>query len=631
MRRILLLLIGGLVAVFAQNPQEEIRKICTYSENYIAVSINGQIHVYDTSPLHLVSTIDIHSEGEEEHKYLRLVDYSDKKSAIHTKPKEKAQNSLDLKKEQEEPSKYLQNIQGNEPNAIIVGETILIREKRIAVEHINLFDHILVIVYTDTVTKMITPEETGEHIKREIKCLLGKTYINQKHRLYNIIIDITTKTKGSKVYLIKMIHGSLYLSEVYLSEIQEENENLGKTILNYLTIVLFSILIGFLILPIITRVYISRRCAVEIVAKKQYMAFKHCILFKTTPAYAIEIDKSSPEEMELYKGIVLLREIDRKDCIVYIEETERYIYIAYHKDIISITDNSAVYTEIEKCAIIHRIMEKIEKIHSSGYFGIGLGVEDVFIRKGDQRLSFISLKSLRKIDVSKKDEQCAEDYKNLGILFYRFLISSTENMGISRHLDISAKQIQNIVRQHEYRKYPKWRIESRSQRTLEALDCINLLINGKYTEKKEAWIHPLFWSLTQRFEFLALLSDYIFDHPIDRVIESSKLLEATEIDYSKWTVYIPKPVLDALTRNGKYYYNSKALRDLYRIIRNNGRHFQSIPEDGQEFFQRRFPDYFAYFQETYPYLILFGYNIAVEHSLFEKKVFQAVKLDAIHM
>lgn len=127
--------------------------------------------------------------------------------------------------------------------------------------------------------------------------------------------------------------------------------------------------------------------------------------------------------------------------------------------------------------------------------------------------------------------------------------------------------------------------------------------------------HVLFWGAEKKFEFLATLSDYIFDHPQDGVIEKSPLYKSKHRPRS-WASAIDSGLMESFTRGGKYVYNHSQLRDLYRIVRNNGRHFQSIPSAlRQEHFGDEFAGYVGYFLGRFPFLGLFAYYLAITEKI----------------
>jgi len=185
--------------------------------------------------------------------------------------------------------------------------------------------------------------------------------------------------------------------------------------------------------------------------------------------------------------------------------------------------------------------------------------------------------------------------------------------------EICFEKVRELCESQKYRQ----RLEKPEERILPELqDCVSLLIRSTKSSCDLAVKHPLFWNELKKFEFIAHFSDYVLQFKEDTIIEASREFKKIDRSVCNWGSRIHPDLYFCLSQEGRYHYNRGSLRDLFRIIRNNGRHFQSLPERGRDYFKNDFLAYISYFLERFPYIVLFGYRVAEEYGLFSKKLFK---------
>ncbi|KAI5180513.1 hypothetical protein NEOKW01_0817 [Nematocida sp. AWRm80] len=512
---------------------------------------------------------------------------------------------------------YLTTLTSQSPHVHLQdGSNLFSKEHAIGVEYIPFNNLLIVLLYDETILRIHCPEQTIKALSRTIKPILPRTNMLSKEK------EITTLKKKynlSKVFSLHTIHKHIYLSETYISEVSDSQIRKVHCLLNTFSILLLLLLIILFSIPILLRISIQRERPIQLTTRT-YNQFRIGTLFNMKRVLVLRLS-NTPENTQLYKNILRIREITTKESIVYIEETETEYLLAYNQDILSL-DDILKERPTEWITLMNRILIRINTIHKVGYYNIDLSPENIYIRKTDLRPILLGVKGMTSLNHYKEKEK---DYVALGTLFYQL----TKDRLPSALRD-SPRPIEELSLEYRYIKYPRmhYTIENRVQ--LEVLDCISYLLTPvkeiePETEEYQINNHPVFWSHKEIFEFIAHLSDYIFDHPQELVIESSNILKNAFIDQSNWDVYIETDLYSCLVRNGKYYYNTTAIRDLFRLIRNNGRHFQSIPENiRHKYFNNEIDNYTKYFLSRFPYLILLGYYVAKEKRLFEGKLFKQI-------
>ncbi|EOB14063.1 Serine/threonine-protein kinase/endoribonuclease IRE1 [Nosema bombycis CQ1] len=150
-------------------------------------------------------------------------------------------------------------------------------------------------------------------------------------------------------------------------------------------------------------------------------------------------------------------------------------------------------------------------------------------------------------------------------------------------------------------------------------DLIYHTIKAKIPERtslQRLSAHPFFWDDSSKFEFIARYSDILEGNPIQvKKIERNK----TRIFTKPWNSYLCSLVSEELSVFRLYNFNSA--RDLIRVIRNKGRHYNQIPGNVKEVY-RTFPGGFmSYWCGLFPGLLIVCYNCGYQlrtNELLEK-------------
>lgn len=129
-------------------------------------------------------------------------------------------------------------------------------------------------------------------------------------------------------------------------------------------------------------------------------------------------------------------------------------------------------------------------------------------------------------------------------------------------------------------------------------------------------VHPYFLSSSTVFEFIAHYSDILEGSSTEvKKLERNK----GRIFDKSWNLYLDRMIEDELSVFRIYNYNSA--KDLVRVIRNKGRHYNQIPSCVKEIY-KSFPDGFvSYWCNLFPGLLIVCYNCGYymrENELLEK-------------
>lgn len=502
------------------------------------------------------------------------------------------------------------------PTAIISNGTVLSKEKRIGVEYVVASMGIIVCVYNELITRVFKPNGIVEYVRREITSILGNTIISRTNPHQKTIESIHHKYNVN-VYWLQKIDGLFYFSEIVLSEIQENKKGVLLRCITFTFYFTLSLFLFFLLVPIAVRLFGYKDCSISI-SRKRYHVFRKGLLFGKKPVYILMFDRKIEREAAVYNNLILLNSIG--STILHSEE-DAHAYLVYPTNLLQLAD--VIKERCDAISIIHRIFIYIRELHNKQIGGITLNVRNVYISEhsimllGVEKMVCCGLKETQKV-VEKEIKECARrDYLSLAELYYD--VYSEVNREISKQpFSIGYSE----VLLYNYRKYPRFIIDKNSKYKIELFDWISSLMDNSIIDSEIP--HPVFWTGVQSFEFLSLFSDFVFDHASMQVLETSKIVLSLEVDMSNWDVYLDVSILEHLTRNGKYYYNTKVLRDLLRLIRNNGRHFQSIPAPGREYFNNELSTYISYFLNRYPYIVLLVYYVANEYKLLNEKIFREV-------
>lgn len=516
---------------------------------------------------------------------------------------------------------------------VLIEGAVISQESRVGIEYKISQIGRIVFVYNEDVTRIFRPEEVIEKIERKITSIISKTLVNRKNIHYKTFMDLRNKYSVN-TYILKEIDGFFYFSEVVLNEISEENLKVLNRLIGYSLYVSVLTLFLFLLGPVIIRVIGSKDRSIKILPGKSRL-FKKGVLFGKKPVYVLVLRKSLEAEDILIRNIELLKENEVQDGTVYLESNKEYFYAVYSTSIHSIRSllQEAEITYETKKEVGFFIVKYLERMHRKGFMNFMFTTENILVDIHTKEILFLGLN--RMISSKDKEKQTdrlevakESDYLSLGEIYYALYNDKINTIHIFRNK--SFIDAYSYIDRYNYKNNPKFIIGVETKEQVEVLDWISYLIsqepyNNRKSIKPIGNIHPVFWSTTQSLEFICLFSDFVFDHPELSVLETSKISHSLIRDMTNWDAYIDKSLLDHLTRNGKYYYNTKHIRDLLRLIRNNGRHFQSIPEDGRRHFNNEIATYTTYFLSKFPYLVLFLYYTAEEHCITtDSKIFKEI-------
>jgi serine/threonine-protein kinase/endoribonuclease IRE1 len=219
----------------------------------------------------------------------------------------------------------------------------------------------------------------------------------------------------------------------------------------------------------------------------------------------------------------------------------------------------------------------------------------------------------------------AVDIFSLGCVFYYVLsnglhpfsqteedlVDETSGPGSTK---ISTYQVQNNIDRGKYRLAA---LEDLSQSNApEARDLISRMIAWDSKDRPDigtVLVHPLFWPLSKRLDFLLKVSDRF---EADTREEYSEMLERFEANAQKviganWHARLDQEFLGELNRYRKY--RPERLIDLLRAMRNKGHHFGDLPPDLQEK-MGPYPDNFLlYFTSKFPHMLMVVYYFVKDH------------------
>ncbi|KAI5160632.1 hypothetical protein NEAUS03_1277 [Nematocida ausubeli] len=525
-------------------------------------------------------------------------------------------------------------------SAIIVpGGIVASKEKRIGVEYIRSCVGVIVCVYNETVTKVFKKNGMLEYIDRELTTILNATVVTRSSLHIKALEDLQC-AYNTNIYLLKEIDNMYYFSKVSISEIAEVHKTFINIVLNW--VLCFCLFIGglFLVIPVGIRIFGHRDKSITIFkGPRPHDKLHPGMLFGTKKVLVRIFRKSRKEERDEHRNIALLNEI-QSTCL-YAEETREHFFMVYPRDMQPLCE--LVKNTLDLTDLIFTLHRYMGDLHRRGIGQIDLTMHNIFITPSNTLLLLGVAKmaviqetyKLEKTAQNSKLERVSEeevleenmmercitaDYFALSRLCYNIYVTSKWNecCAGNYHQKEFSEALPDILL-YDYRKYPKFIMDANSKYRIELFDWMATLCTN--TTVQSPVPHPIFWTHTQSLEFLSLFSDFVFDHPAMLVLETSKIGLTITADMSNWDVYIDIDLLNHLTRNGKYYYNTKVLRDLLRLIRNNGRHFQSIPAEGREYFEDKVSIFLSFFLKKFAYIILLIYYTAEEYGLLHEKIF----------
>ncbi|KAK9324718.1 hypothetical protein V1517DRAFT_35734 [Lipomyces orientalis] len=208
----------------------------------------------------------------------------------------------------------------------------------------------------------------------------------------------------------------------------------------------------------------------------------------------------------------------------------------------------------------------------------------------------------------------AIDIFSLGCVFYYVLSNGSHPFG-DRYMREA-----NIIKGEYSLDY----LEALGYQGIEARDLIERMLDRdpkKRPTAHDVLMHPYFWSMQKRLDFLLEVSDRF---EIEQRDPPSELLEELESDpehvvYNDWYKRLDRSLTENL---GKYrkYHTDKVL-DLLRALRNKKHHYQDLPPNVQAALGRVPDGYLAYFSQRFPNLLMHVYYV-VKNNLQEEPQFR---------
>ncbi|KAK9244002.1 hypothetical protein V1506DRAFT_542850 [Lipomyces tetrasporus] len=208
----------------------------------------------------------------------------------------------------------------------------------------------------------------------------------------------------------------------------------------------------------------------------------------------------------------------------------------------------------------------------------------------------------------------AIDIFSLGCVFYYVLSNGSHPFG-DRYMREA-----NIIKGEYSLDY----LEALGYQGIEARDLIERMLDRDPKNRPTAHdvlMHPYFWSMQKRLDFLLEVSDRF---EIEQRDPPSELLEELESDpehvvYNDWYKRLDRSLIENL---GKYrkYHTDKVL-DLLRALRNKKHHYQDLPPNVQAALGGVPDGFLAYFSQRFPNLLMHVYYV-VKNNLQDEPHFR---------
>ncbi|KAK9353049.1 hypothetical protein V1523DRAFT_412216 [Lipomyces doorenjongii] len=208
----------------------------------------------------------------------------------------------------------------------------------------------------------------------------------------------------------------------------------------------------------------------------------------------------------------------------------------------------------------------------------------------------------------------AIDIFSLGCVFYYVLSNGSHPFG-DRYMREA-----NIIKADYSLDY----LEALGYQGIEARDLIERMLDRdpkKRPTAHDVLMHPYFWSMQKRLDFLLEVSDRF---EIEQRDPPSELLEELESDpehvvYNDWYKRLDRSLIENL---GKYrkYHTDKVL-DLLRALRNKKHHYQDLPPNVQAALGSVPDGFLAYFSQRFPNLLMHVYYV-VKNNLQDEPHFR---------
>lgn len=219
--------------------------------------------------------------------------------------------------------------------------------------------------------------------------------------------------------------------------------------------------------------------------------------------------------------------------------------------------------------------------------------------------------------ISNRRATRAIDIFSLGCVFYYILSKGQHPFGdkILREANI----VQNLY-SLDYLDPETSEMED----AVEARDLVERMIarNPKQRpEASEVLLHPLFWSVRKRLDFLLKVSDRFEIELRDPPSELFKKLErhAPEVVGQDWHSRLDKLFVDNLGKYRKYH--GDRILDLLRAMRNKAHHYNDLPPELRTIVGGYPEGYYKYFLKRFPKLLMVIYKVVREEGLYKEDMF----------
>ncbi|WUR04408.1 serine/threonine-protein kinase/endoribonuclease IRE1 (ERN1) [Vairimorpha necatrix] len=331
------------------------------------------------------------------------------------------------------------------------------------------------------------------------------------------------------------------------------------------------------------------------------------------------IKKFKRRDTSYYKEISILNKIDHPSIkkILYSENSyfKPTMVFEYSERVSSLSKND-LYQFVQ---VILYLVE--QKIFYKNFSPIN------FRRKNGRFILFNIYSDDDTLGWYLEDDKYASTLQSVGIILHYFMTGyhpydieeeiskKPKFFYIKNQEDIKFNEISNTlqINENNLKKYDKadlkeiennMKIRKYKLRTVMSLehDLIYHTIKNSTTIIKLSK-HPYFWSHEKIFNFLANYSDIVEGSSSQtRKLERNK----SRIFEMPWNNFLENVLLEELEIFRTYNYNNA--KDLIRVIRNKGRHYNQIPEAVKDFYQSFPVGFVDYWTGVFPRLLIVCYN-----------------------
>ncbi|EEB09250.1 IRE protein kinase Ire1 [Schizosaccharomyces japonicus yFS275] len=218
----------------------------------------------------------------------------------------------------------------------------------------------------------------------------------------------------------------------------------------------------------------------------------------------------------------------------------------------------------------------------------------------------------------------AIDIFSLGCVFY-YILSNGEHPFGSNYV-----RERNIIKG----RFSLDRLNEMGAKGFLAKDLLKTMLHSSPEKRpsiEQVLIHPFFWSVSKKLDFLIDVSDRYECEPREPPSALLQRLELHTEDIIKgdWTKELHESLLENL---GKYRkYDGGKVLDILRVLRNKKHHYQDLPEDVKQILGSLPDGFYAYFNEKFPKLFVHCYRLVTIDLKNEDHFCRYFKIDDVHM